>query len=369
MDITSITLKELTTMVSAIMPKGNFGAGYTPSFNETTNALNKIGKQWIIPQMYENRLGEFIKERLPLGQTVEELFKKLAGIYDYDRKGTNNLAPYDPDFMPAVYSYTIPEKLIPITTRVSEYQSACLSEEAYNALVAEIAKSDMDATSVYNYALGRELLGRAVQLCEDTHSSSVATYAKSKAYSKGDLVKSGTTFARVIADIPASNTKEFSALLGSSLIALEFGETVAKPTDDVSAENFFIKIKEAEEIATDQSEGHSLNGCTIGSAKGYLKLFLRQGIMPTADVKARAGTLNLQYIDPKTDIVVVKDFGDLDENIYAILVDTRGLALYPSVDYVMSDSNGKGGFYTNWHHLKYTPAISTATYIHYFKAE
>lgn len=368
MDITSITLKELQAVVADIMPKGKIAAGYTPSFNDTTLALNKIGKQWILPQMYENRLSSFIKETLPLGQTVEELFKKLAGLYDYDRTGAKALKPFDPDFMPAVYSYTLPEKVIPVTTRVSEYQSACISDEAYNRLVADIAKSDMDATNVYEYALGRELLARAVQLCEDTHASSVPTFATKTAYKKGDLVKSGSTFARVISDIPATNSATFDNLLGKSLIALIFSEVVAKPTDDVTAENFFIKIKECEEVASDISEGHSLNGCTIGTTRGSLKLYVKQGILPAADVKARAGTFNLQYINPETDIIVVKDFGDLDENIYAILADERGLALFPSVDYVMSNSNGEGGFYTNFHHLKFTAAVSTATYIHYFKA-
>ena len=66
-------------------------------------------------------------------------------------------------------------------------------------------------------------------------------------------------------------------------------------------------------------------------------------------------------------IVEVEDFGNDATGAWALLADTRGIKLHTNWDITLTQLNAQGAFVNNWRHLKPTPFISMATYVHVFK--
>ena len=85
---------------------------FKPTYNDTTNAVNRIGKTIFINNDVSEKLTWVNGDYLGLGKIVEELSLDLALPDDFDREGTNTLKYTPPTFRPAFYSYTQAKKTL-----------------------------------------------------------------------------------------------------------------------------------------------------------------------------------------------------------------------------------------------------------------
>ena len=139
---------------------------------------------------------------------------------------------------------------------------------------------------------------------------------------------------------------------------------IAKPVDDTTGEAFIEQVLEDAEVASDFSEGRSLNGNTLGaSLEAGLVLVMKQGIMPSLKVQTLAGAFNRDDLAMPAEIVVVPDFGDADDDIYAVLVDRRIMRLHNTYRAVRENMNGQGDFLNMFYHTENTAHISRNAFV------
>lgn len=363
------TLKQIATVASTALTADKIGSlSYVATYNEITNCLEKIGKQFTIKSNFTPKLSELDGEFLPYGKTVEEFYANLPSVRAYDPEGKNALSPAYPHFAAASWNYTIPKKTVKVTESRDRIESSCLSGEAFGAMTASIMQGLEDAVTLYKNELKRELLGRVAEKVVNAQGSDSKTFAVSTAYKVGTLINNGTTYAVVQEDIAASNTTTFADLLANgTIIALDMVTTLAKPTDTATGEAFIESIKKAAEEATDAVEGKCINGHAVESPS--LVLYILHGIMPNIDVNTLAGAFNADKLALPVEVRRCKDFGtDCPANVYAILMDSRGASLMPNHDTVDSDRNGEGEFTNFYRHVGYTAVVSRNTYTKIYKA-
>ena len=159
------------------------------------------------------------------------------------------------------------------------------------------------------------------------------------------------------------------AVNDGAIINLKFVTTIAQPTDTASGEAFIKQLKSDVEIASDESEGYSLNGNTIGAVDDSLYLIVKQGVMPSLEVDTQAGAFHADKVALPAKHIVVKDFGDNDTGVFAMLVDVRGLKLHPGYRAVRDFENGYNDFISYFLHNEFTAFISRNTFVKIYKSE
>ena len=159
-----------------------------------------------------------------------------------------------------------------------------------------------------------------------------------------------------------------TAIAGGYLIPLALVTEIAKPSDDTTGEAFIEQVLKDVEVASDFSEGHSLNGNTLGgNQEAGLVLVMKQGIMPTLKVQTLAGAFHREDLAIPAEIVVIPDFGDADDDIYAILVDRRIMRLHNTYRAVRENSNGQGDFLNMYYHTENTVHVSRNCFVKVYK--
>ena len=112
---------------------------------------------------------------------------------------------------------------------------------------------------------------------------------------------------------------------------------------------------------------HNLAGHVCGAAPS-LKLYVKQGVMPSLEVDTMAGAFNEAKLAVPAEIKTVLDFGTADANIYAILVDERAIKLHDDINKVTTDYTAGDDQDNFFRLLKQTGFISKFAFIHVFKA-
>ena len=106
--------------------------------------------------------------------------------------------------------------------------------------------------------------------------------------------------------------------------------------------------------------GYSLNGNIAG--KGTYKLYIKEGILPSIEVDTMAGAFNADKLTFGVPVVEVTDFGD-NANVFAMLVDTRGIRVSNVEKIATSDTNGEGAFINYYIHERplahWSPNVKT----------
>ena len=363
---------------------------FTATRNNTVGLLDKVGKIVTLDTDYQvDKLNMFDGEYLSFGKTIEEWSADLIMVQDYDSDGSGALAPHRSTYRPVFYSYTLGRKKIAQTIDYDDLERAVHFAEQYAELIAIKYKRIADSMAVYRYGVKREMIAKLYAITQDsklglgsnadngTWTAAASTGWNSAINEKADagmyvLVVNitssplnGTYIA--VKDIAQASTKTLSELIANgSLIKLDLVQAIAKPVDDTTGEAFIKQLKKDVEIARDLSEGHSLNGNSLGATEG-LVLIVKQGVMPSLEVDTWAGAFQEKMLALPTEVVVVKDFGSENDDVYALLIDRRGMRLHNTYNATRENLNGDGDFLNVFRHTEDTAYISRNVFVKFYK--
>lgn len=365
-------------------------ADFTATRNNTVGLLDKIGKIVVLDTDYEvDKLNIFDGEYLSFGKTIEEWSADLIMPEDYDPDGQNALAPHRSTYRPAFYSYTIGRKKIPQTIDYNDLERAVHFMEQYVSLIAMKYKRISDSMAAYRYQIKREMIAKFYAITQDSKlglgdAGATATWTSASSTGWNSAVnqeaKNGLFVLKVnitssslngvyiaVKPIAQASTKTLTELIGDgSLIKLDLVQEIAKPVDDTTGEAFIKQLKNDVEVASDLSEGHSLNGNSLGATNG-LVLVVKQGILPSLEVDTWAGAFQEKMLALPTEVIVVKDFGSENDGVYAMLVDKRGMRLHNTYNATRENLNGDGDFLNVFRHTEDTAYISRNVFVKFYK--
>ena len=370
-----LSLAELQSAVASVVTKAKISnASFVETRDNIVGLLDKIGKIFTLDTDYQiDKLNEFDGEYLSFGKTIEEWQEDLILPASYDSDGTNALAPNDPTYRPVDYSYTLGRKLIKTTIRNNNIERAVHFVEQFVLIVAMQYKRIEDSMASYRYQVKREMIAKYIELCKEAQGDSTTTFAISTAYSVGAYVRKASSgdgakvFAVVVKAIANTNTDAWDAAVAAGkLIVFDLFETLSLPTDTSTGEAFIKAVKKAIEKAGDYSEGHSLNGNTLGATRG-LKLIVKQGVIPELEVDTYAGAFNKNDLAVPADIIVVKDFGSTNSKYFAVLMDSRGMRLHNTYNATREQVNAEGDFLNVVRHTEDTAHVSRNTFVRVFQ--
>ena len=312
----ALTLETLKTAAATYVDATKqLQSTFKPTVDDFTKCVCKIGKMATLYLPIADKLPELSGDNLPYGEIIEEFMVNdfLPEKYEYvDQAGKKNARRAT--FAEAVYSYPLDMQKFELGVVRSQFQRVALGERSFSDLIANTLSTLDSSTNAWNYASKRQLIGN------------MATEAAKK-----------------------------SALVSA----------IAKPTDTATGEAFIKKVKELAEIASDMNE-HNLAGHACGAAP-RLKLFVKQGVMPSLEVDTMAGAFNEAKLAVPAEIKTVLDFGNADASIYAILVDERAIKLHDDINKVTTDYTAGDDQDNFYRLLKQTGYISKFAFVHVFK--
>lgn len=372
-----LSLDELKTYVASVVTTTKLSnSTFVETRDNVVGLLDKIGAIITLDTDFtQDKLAEFDGMYLSFGKTIEEWYQDLIMPTAYDPDGAGALSPADPTYRPVFYSYSVGKQKIKETIRNNNIERAVHFTEQFISIVAMEYKRLEDSMSQYRYGVKREILSKFLQLCVDnTDFVTLNEFNHSSNYTEGTPLRTGTTSTGIVVKAYTANASASwaDAVAKGYIIEYDLIEYLAKPTDSTTGEDFLVKVKEDVEVASDVSEGHSLNGNTIGAVKG-LVLIVRQGIMPNLDVKTMAGAFHLDKVAVPVRVIVVKDFGsyveDGDSNEvkpFAVLMDNRAFRLHNTYNAVRENFNGDGDFLNLFRHTEDTAYISRNAFVKWY---
>lgn len=348
------------------------------SFSETransVGLLDTLGKIYTLWQNYGDKLALFDGEDLSFGKTISEWAQDLILPEDFDASGSTTLAPHESTYRPVSFSYTLGKKTIPQTIRNNDIERAVHNIGQFEEIITGKTKALYDSETMFRYALKRQALGVLIERCADAMDSTNAdvTLATegttiSGAVAVNELVYVTATTSMYVAVKPiasGSGLTGTTAIAGGYLIKLDLVTEIAQPTTAESGEAFIEQVLADVEVASDFSEGHSLNGNTLGgNPEAGLVLVMKQGIMPSLKVQTLAGAFHREDLAIPAEIVVIPNFGDADDDYYAILVDRRIMRLHNTYRAVRENLNGQGDFLNMFYHTENTAHVSRNCFV------
>lgn len=371
-----LSIEQLKTLVATYVDEQKISVDtFEITRNNTVGLLDKIGMIKTIDFSYVDKLAVLDGEELSFGKTIEEYQEDLKLPEDFDATGASTLSPHDGTYRPVFYSYTLGQKTHSITIRNNDIERAVHFVEQFISIVSMKSKRLYDSVAVWRYQVKREMLGKLAEMCEDAVGLGSAyageTFANNKDYAVNSLVRSkssgeGIEYGIIVKPVKRGDFSNWAGAVAGGAIIVYNGlvEELAIPTDTNSGEAFVKSVKEAMEVASDLSEGHSLNGNTLGATEGML-LLIKQGVMPSVEVDVLAGAFHEDKVALPAEIKVIKDFGSA-EGVYAMLIDRRGCRLHNTYRAVRSQENAQGNFTNVFHHDEETAFISRNTFVKVF---
>ena len=314
-----MTIGGLTALAKEYVAAAKQAGSWSATTNNMYGALDKIGKMVMLDGSFVDKLPELDGDELPLGKTIEEYFIDLtlpeswAGI---SAEGAKDGEPNLPSVEDCAYSYTLGREKIKTTVPYDNVERAANNVADSANMIAKILQRLNDSYQMFKFAAKKQLLGNAAD----------------KAVTSG-LVS-----------------------------------TIAVPTDTATGEAFIKLIKEDVEAASFAHEG-GLNNCLIGAAPEMM-LYVKKGIMPSIEVDTLAGAFNEGRLAIPAKVKVVDDFGTMtNDDVFAILVDPRGVKLHRGYHAIRERENGDGDFINYIDHSEHTGFISKNVYIKAYKSE
>lgn len=370
-----LSVEELKSNVNTWVAKSKIAqTTYNKVVNAIDGLLEKIGKIYTNDQQFSDKLAQLDGEFLSFGKQVEEWKADLILPVDYtsaDELG--DLKSAYPTYRPAVYSYPLGDKVFTITRSIKELQGTVHNEGQLEELIMGIQRELTNSKIAYRYAAKRQMIGRLAEMCADEMNNTTAQlWAAGTSRSVNTIVKDASTatkFGIVVKPYTASSNLTWAnAVAQGYIVVLDLVTTIAKPTDTATGEAFVKQVKKDVEIAGDISEGHSLNGNTLGASQGLI-LAVKQGLMPSIEVDVEAGAFNGNKVAMPSEVIVLPDFGkDADEDVYAVLFDKRALRFYPTFEYSASAPNETKAYINYISHLDATAHVSRNCFVKVYKA-
>ena len=293
------------------------------AWNATTDnlytAVDKIGKMIMLDGQFIDKLPELDGDDLPLGKTIEEYFIDLTlpeAYTDINTEGAKNEVPALPSIEECAYNYTLGREKIKTTVPYDNVERAALNQNDAANMIAKILERLGNSYEMFKFQAKKQLLGNAAD----------------------------------------------------KAVAANLVSTIAVPTDTTTGEAFIKAIKEEVEAASFAHEG-GLNGALIGAAP-ELVLYIKKGVMPSIEVDTMAGAFNEARLAIPARVKVVDDFGTMtNTNVFALLVDPRGIKLHRGYHAIRTATNADGDFVNYVDHSEHTGFISKNVYIKAFKAQ
>ena len=350
---------------------------FTATKNNSVGLLDVLGKIYTNWQNYGDKLSLFDGEDLSFGKTIEEWAQDLILPEDFDASGSGTLAPHVSTYRPVSFSFTLGKKTIPQTIRNNDIERAVHNIGQFEDIIAGKTKALYDSETMFRYAMKRQALGVLMERCDDAMDSSNAdvTLASTAASISGAhdvneifAITGSGVYILVKPIASGAGLTGATAISGGYLIKLDLVTEIAVPTTDVTGEAFIEQILKDVEVASDFSEGHSLNGNTLGgNPEAGLVLVMKQGIMPSLKVQTLAGAFNKEELAMPAEIVVIPSFGDADDDLYAVLVDRRIMRLHNTYRAVRENMNGQGDFLNMFYHTENTAHVSRNCFVKVYK--
>lgn len=367
-----LSFAQLKAVVASYIDENKIAVDtFTATRDNSALLVDKIGKIFTLDTSFIDKLADFDGENLSFGKTLEEWQQDLMLPEAFDPTGQYAMSPHDPTYRPAEYSYTLGRKTIPTTIRNDDLERAVHFAEQYAELIAMKSKRLYDSVAVWRYECKREILAVLIGMVAGIKTGATS-FSTSSNYSVNTYLKSGSPaeYGVVVKPITsgASDTNSWAnAKANGYVILVNLEETIAIPTDTSTGEAFIKAVKKDVEIAQDISEGHSLNGNTLGASQGLL-LLIKQGVMPVIDVDVLAGAFHEQKVAFPAEVKVIKDFGSDNTNVYAMLVDRRGIRMHNTYRAVRENFNGAGDFLNLFYQSEDTAHISRNTFVKVYRA-
>ena len=374
-----LSIAQLTSLVATYVAGNKIAVD---SFSETRDnsvkLLDVLGKIYTLWQNYGDKLALFDGEDLSFGKTIEEWAQDLILPEDFNSSGSGALAPHESTYRPVSFSYTLGKKTLPQTIRNNDIERAVHNIAQFEEIIAGKTKAMYDSETMLRYSMKRQAIGVLVERCADAMNSSnadvtIATVGTtiSTALDVNDLLyitgetKMYVAVKPIAADAGLTGT---TAKSGGYVIPLDLVTSIAKPVDDSTGEAFIEQVLKDVEVASDFSEGHSLNGNTLGgNPEAGLVLVMKQGIMPSLKVQTLAGAFHKDELALPAEIVVVPDFGNASSDYYAVLVDRRAIRLHNTYRAVRENQNGQGDFLNMFYHTENTVHVSRNCFVKVYK--
>ena len=373
-----LSIAQLTSVVHNYVASNKIAVD---SFSETRDnsvgLLDTLGKIYTLWQNYGDKLVLFDGEDLSFGKTIEEWAQDLILPENFDPSGATTLAPHDSTYRPVSFSYTLGKKTIPQTIRNNDIERAVHNIGQFEDIIAGKTKALYDSETMFRYAIKREALGVLMARCDYQMDASNAdvTLANTSASISGAhdvnelFAITGSGMYILVKPIASgAGLTGATAISGGYLIKLDLVTEIAKPVSDVTGEAFIEQVLKDAEVASDFSEGHSLNGNTLGgNPEAGLVLVMKQGILPSLKVQTLAGAFNKDELAMPAEIVVIPDFGDADADLYAVLVDRRIMRCHNTYRAVRENQNGQGDFLNMYYHSENTVHCSRNCFVKVYK--
>lgn len=352
------------------------------SFSETRDnsvkLLDTLGKIYTNWQNYQDKLAIFDGEELSFGKTIEEWAQDLIMPENFDASGSTTLAPHESTYRPVSFSYTLGKKTIPQTIRNNDIERAVHNIGQFEDIMVGKTKAMYDSETLLRYAIKRQALGVLATRCvtAETSSSADVTLASTAAsitgaHSVNELfyITADSKMYVLVKPIAAGDSLTgATAISGGYLIPYDLVKEIAVPVDTSTGEAFIEQALKDVEVASDVSEGHSLNGNTLGgNPEAGLVLILKQGVMPAVKVQTLAGAFNKDDLAIPAKIIVIPDFGDASSKIWGMLVDARIVRLHNSYRAVRENQNGQGDFLNMFYHTENTAHVSRNCFVRVYK--
>lgn len=373
-----LSIAQLTSVVHNYVASNKIAVD---SFSETRDnsvgLLDTLGKIYTLWQNYGDKLVLFDGEDLSFGKTIEEWAQDLILPENFDASGSTTLAPHESTYRPVSFSYTLGKKTIPQTIRNNDIERAVHNIGQFEDIIAGKTKALYDSETMFRYAIKREALGVLMARCDyqmDATNADVTLANTSASISGAHDVNelfaiTGSGMYILVKPIASgAGLTGATAISGGYLIKLDLVTEIAKPVSDVTGEAFIEQVLKDVEVASDYSEGHSLNGNTLGgNPEAGLVLVMKQGIMPSLKVQTLAGAFNKEELALPAEIVVIPSFGDADADLYAVLADRRIMRCHNTYRAVRENQNGQGDFLNMFYHSENTVHVSRNCFVKVYK--
>lgn len=324
--MSKMTIAALQSAMATYVAAAKQAGVWNKTNDNLIGLIDKIGKTVQINGIYADKLPELEGDELPLGKTIEEYFIDLtmpATYSDITTEGAKDDQPALPAVEDVCYNYTLGRQKVKTTVPFDNLERAFNSDEGAAAAITDISAKLQNSVDMTKYQMKKQLLGN------------VATKALAVKASVPDVYKA-----------------------------------MPVPVDTETSEAFITAIKQAAEDASFAHQG-GLGNRLIGAAP-ELKLYVKKGVMPIVEVEALAGAFNSDKLALPASVTVVDDFGTITggtsgKQVYAILIDPRGVKLHEGYNASRYRENADGDFVNYVRHFEETGFISKSTFVRVFE--
>lgn len=368
-----LSIKQLESYIANLITTDKIS---NKDFNVTRDnivgLLDKVGKIVALDTNFQDKLPELDGEFLRFGRTVEEYHEDLTMPEDFDRQGSGALTYKESSYRPVFYSYAIKRQKIAISIPYGDVEKAVHDAEEFARVIAMKHKKLSDSEEILKYQLKKELIGKVIQLAIDEMSNANPVFDASQTYDVNMCVKkdesNNTEHGIIVKKIEKdAGLKDWNDAVNQGyIIVLNLVEELAKPIDTATGESFIESVKNIVETASEDNEGNSLNGNTLGTSD-TLKMYVQHKILGNLDVQTLAGAFQEKRLALPLEVKSIKDFGSISKQYYAVVIDTRGVKLHPNYRAMRTNENGDGDFLNIFLHLGFTPYASRNVFIHVYK--